>query len=152
LVLLFVGYLRDFVFKKLNALLQAWDHDMDYDMPGFMKFLTSYEYDTVLNIKWLLTFIFWAVYLVIAIVTVKLFFSGRQFLKITIATFVGILLISGTFMLIGVIFSSASDKMYEFARYLMGLAQSPVILMILIPLFKMYEKSNLETGVKSILK
>jgi hypothetical protein len=142
--LIFFGYLRDFIFKKINALLQAWDHDMDYDMPNPLIFLTNWEYDSVKNFKWILTLIFWGIYLLITLITVKILFRKNSFIKITSGVFIGILLISGLFMLAGFLINSTSEKMYEFARYLMGMAQSPIILMILIPLFGLFKKENSE--------
>lgn len=142
LLILFFGYLRDFIFKKINSLLQAWDHNISYDMPSFFAFLQNWEYNSVVNFKWILTFIFWGIYLVISIITVKLFFDKKLYFLITIAVYTGVLIISGMFICTGFIFSSKAYKMYEFARYLMGMAQSPIILMILIPVFKLYEKGN----------
>jgi fumarate reductase subunit D len=61
---------------------------------------------------------------------------------ITVWVYTGIVLLSGLLMLIGII-SGSTENMYEFARYFMGMAQSPLILMILFPLFKLAEKENL---------
>jgi hypothetical protein len=139
---LFFGYLRDFIFKKINALLQAWDHDLDYSLPDFLSFLNNYQYDTIVNIKWGLTCLFWVIYLVISLITIKWLFNKKRYIQITIAVYSGILILSALFICLGFIFPTASYKMYEFARYLMGMAQSPVILMILIPAFSIYEKEN----------
>ena len=67
-------------------------------------------------------------------------FGNRNFFKITIWSYVAILLVSGILITIGYVFKGTTEKTYEFARYLMGLAQSPLILMILIPAFKLSEK------------
>lgn len=143
LLILLSGYLRDFIFKKINALLQAWDYDFDYQLPAGLQFLNNYEYDTVVNVKWLLTFLFWGLYLFISIITIRLLFRNRQlFLKITVGIYSVILLISGIFMSVGFVFSPLAENMYEFSRYLMGMAQSPLILMILIPVFSLYEKGQ----------
>jgi hypothetical protein len=45
-------------------------------------------------------------------------------------------------MLTGLVLSQFSGKMYEFARYFMGIAQSPLVLMILIPVFKISKKEK----------
>jgi hypothetical protein len=144
LFLLLSGYLRDFIFKKINALLQAWDHNMDYDMPSPMAFLANWQYDSVLSLKWLLTFVFWGIYLFISLITVKLFFRRNLYIKITLGVFVGVLLISGIFMGLGFLIKPISEKMYEFTRYLMGIAQSPIIIMILLPVFKLYNNEKPE--------
>lgn len=140
--ILFLGFFREMIFKNINALLQAWDAEMEYPMPAFLKFTESLDYGTVVNLKWLLTLLFSLAYLIISLITVKILFHTSKFTRITIAAYAGIIVLSALFMLAGFLFKSDSEKMYEFARYLMGMAQSPIILMILIPLFKVAEKEN----------
>lgn len=145
--LLSLGFYRDFVFKSINALLQAWDHDLEYTMPSSLNFFEKLEYETIVNLKWLLTLVFSLIYLIISIGVIRFIFDNRRYLYITIGSYLGVIIVSAIFIGIGMIFSGASEKMYEFARYLMGMAQSPIILMILIPAFKIYEKENsLQSG------
>jgi ABC-type Na+ efflux pump permease subunit len=54
-----------------------------------------------------------------------------------IGVYAVVMLLSGLFMILGAAFEGLSDRMYEFARYLMGMVQSPIILMIMIPAFKL---------------
>ncbi|MBA3971612.1 MAG: hypothetical protein H0X46_05615 [Bacteroidetes bacterium] len=145
--IILTGYLRDSVFKTINALLRAWDLDQDYPLPAYMSFLNTYEYDTIVRIKWLLTFAVSILYFSITLITIKILFNQKKYLKITVFTYAGILLFSALFIGIGFMFSSLSEKMYGFARYLMGMAQSPIILMILIPAFKISEKENKKTTI-----
>ena len=130
----------------MNALLRAWDLDQDYYLPKFLSFLQEYEYDTIVNLKWLLTVLFSILYLFFSILAVKLLFNDRKYFKITLLIYLGILIVSGLFITTGFIFESTSEKMYEFARYLMGVAQSPIILMLLIPAFKLAEKEKHKTS------
>lgn len=146
ILVILTGYLRDSVFKTINALLRSWDLGQDYFLPPFLSFLENYEYDTLVNLKWLLTLLFSILYLMLSIFTVKLIFNDRKYFKITIWTYAGIIILSGFFIVIGYIFSGTSEKMYEFARYLMGMAQSPIVLMILIPTFKLSEKEKFKTS------
>ena len=64
----------------------------------------------------------------------------------TIGLYAFVTVIAGMFMITGYVIEGISEKMYEFARYLMGMAQSPIILMILIPAFKLseQEQTNIE--------
>ena len=143
-ILLFFGYYRDFVFKNINALLKAWDADMDFKMPPSLFFLENYDYDTLVNIKWLLTILFSFIYLSIAIITIQLLFNNKKHIRVTVLSYLAITIVSGVFILTGYFFQNTSEKMYEFARYLMGMAQSPIVLMLLIPAFKLSEKENSE--------
>ena len=144
--MLILGFYRDFVFKSINALLQAWDHDMDYAMPRSLNFLSNYGYDTIVNIKWLLTLIFSLAYLGISIAVIRFMFRNRAYNRITIASYAGIIAVSALLIIMGLLFKSTSEKMYEFARYLMGMAQSPIVVMILIPAFKLAEKEKTTTS------
>ncbi len=144
--IIFLGYLRDSIFKSINALLRAWDLNQDYYLPRFLSFLENYEYNTLVNIKWLLTLLFSIFYLFFSLLAMKLLFNNRKYFKITLFTYLGIIILSGLFIIAGYLFESSSEKMYEFARYLMGMAQSPIVLMILIPTFKLSEKENNKTS------
>jgi hypothetical protein len=140
--LLFIGYYRDFIFKSINALLKAWDAEMDYSLSPSLHFLENYEYDTLVNIKWGLTLFFTLIYLLISLLSIKILFDKKKYLIITLGMYGCILLLSIILIGIGYCFTSLSEKMYEFVRYLMGIAQSPIVLMLLIPIFKLSEKEN----------
>ena len=146
ILVILTGYLRDSVFKTINALLRSWDLEQDYFLPPFLSFLENFEYDTLANLKWILTLLFSFSYLILSLFAIKLIFNNRKYLEITIWTYVGIIILSALFIAIGYLFSGSSEKMYEFARYLMGMAQSPLVLMILIPTFKLSEKENFKTS------
>ena len=141
-----LGFLRDSVFKSINALLRAWDLDQDFFLPKYLSFLENYEYNTLVNIKWLLTLLFSFLFLFLSIFALKLLFNSKKHIKITIFTYFGIIGLSTIFILIGLVWPGQSEKMYEFARFLMGMAQSPIILMILIPAFKLSEKEKTKSS------
>lgn len=137
LALLFLGYYRDFVFRTINSMLQARDYDVDYSPPSSMEFLEDFSYKSLINMKWVLTVVFSLCYLLLALLTLKILFNNRKYRTVTIGVYLSITLVSGMFMLCGLLFVGTSARMYEFARYLMGMLQSPIILMILIPAFKL---------------
>jgi hypothetical protein len=141
-LILFFGFLRETVFKNLNALLQAWDADIDYKMPFFLSFTENLDYPDVVKLKWLFTYVFSIIFLALSLLAIRLLFNDRRFIKITIISWTCILLLSAIFICTGLIFNDTDGKMYEFARYFAGIAQSPLILMILIPVFKLIEKEK----------
>lgn len=146
LIAILLGYLRDSVFKNINALLRAWDLDQDYVLPNYLTFLENYEYDSISNFKWILTIFFSFLYLFLSVFVIKLLFNTKKYRNITILTYFGVIAFSAFFILIGIIWKDNAEKMYEFARYLMGMAQSPIILMILIPSFMLSEKEKPKTS------
>src|SRR5689334_9481909 len=102
--ILAIGFYRDFIFKKINALLQAWDHDMDYQMPDSLRFLENYEYDSLVNLKWILTFSFSILYLIISVLAIKLIFANKKYVWITVCAYTGVLVFASLFILIGYCF------------------------------------------------
>ena len=144
LIAVLLGYLRDSIFKTINALLRAWDLSQDFYLPNYLTFLENFEYNTLVNLKWALTLVFSILYLFLSIFAIKWLFNNKKQVNITIFTYLAIIFLSGVFISIGLLWDASSDKMYEFARYLMGMAQSPIILMLLIPAFKLAEKENMK--------
>jgi hypothetical protein len=142
--LLIVGFSRDFIFKSINALVKANDFDMDYYLHPSLSYLEQFENTTLIKIKWLLTLIFSLLYFIIDYISIKSLFKNQTYLKILFFTYVSVFLISGILILIGILLQGQRQAMYEFARYLMGMLQSPLILMILIPVFQLNEKSLLK--------
>lgn len=145
LLILVLGYYRDFIFKGVNAIIQAKELNVSYTAASSLQFLHTYPIPFLLKLKWTLTLIFSVIYLGITLFTIHFIFRNPKFNRITIITYLTVGFISGVFMLTGYVFTGLSDKMYEFSRYLMGMAQSPIILMILIPGFKLslQERSNI---------
>ena len=143
-VILFLGYYRDFVFKSINALIQSHELNIDFSMPPSLSIFSNFEYTTLIKTKWLLTIICSAFYLVISIISVKILFENKKYIRITVGVYIALTIVSAIFMTTGYFFPIISKNMYSFSRYLMGMAQSPLILMILIPAFKISEKETIK--------
>jgi hypothetical protein len=135
--LLLLGYYRDFVFKTINSVIQAKDYNAGFTSPPALQFLDQCSYGVLMKLKWVLTLLFTLVYLGMALLAVKIIFDKKKYNHITIGVYVVVTLISGLLMLTGYVFEGLSGRMYELSRYLMDTAQSPIILMILIPAFKL---------------
>lgn len=140
LIITFFGYYRDFVFVSINAYLKALEYDVDAPLPSILSFMKNPDYSEVSALKWVLTLLFTLIYLGISLLGLKLIFNNRNYYYITIGLYVAITVVAGTFMVIGFVIKSAAPSLYEFSRYMMGIAQSPLILMILIPAFKLSKK------------
>ncbi len=142
-ILVMTGFYRDFIFKNINSLLQAMDAGISYTLPNSLSFLENCNSYTLIKTKWLLTFFFSLSYFLITLITIQLFFKNKNYSRISVVSYAAISAISGLLMLAGYIIPSLSERMYEFARYLMGMLQSPVILMILFAAFKFYDKDSI---------
>ena len=130
IILFSVGFLRDFVFIKLNNKLGT--------PMGTLPF-SLYAFDNPYYIlKWVLTQAFCDVYLLIACFIIYTIYKNKKYVKITIAFYVSFMAISLISLGIGHLLNN--DAMgYRFARDLMGLVQSPALVMIMIPAFKLFK-------------
>ncbi|MEO6902809.1 MAG: hypothetical protein ABI315_06630 [Bacteroidia bacterium] len=143
LLITFFGYYRDYIFVSINAHLKALTYDVDSPpLPAILSFMKDCEYNTIIKIKWVLTFLFMLIYLGISLLALKLIFNNRNYYYIAIGLYMSITLVAGVFMVMGFLIKSTAPTMYEFSRYIMGLAQSPLILMILIPAFKLSKQET----------
>jgi len=111
-------------------------------MPTHLSFFEQLEYTTVMNLKWFFTLFFTFLFYVISHLAINYQFSNKNYNRITFYLFAGLTVLSALFIGIGILSSALSERMYEFARFLMGLAQSPLVLMVLIPAFLLAEKDK----------
>ena len=82
--------------------------------------------------KWVLTFVFILLYLVLTCLFLHLLFGEKKYIWLGVyayTVFIAVSFISGG---AGLVFSSF-ERVYPFIRTVLGIAQSPVIMMILIP-------------------
>ncbi|OFY84295.1 MAG: hypothetical protein A3F72_14845 [Bacteroidetes bacterium RIFCSPLOWO2_12_FULL_35_15] len=124
----------------MNALIQSHELNVAFSMPSSLSVFDHLEYNTLITIKWILTFAFSAFYLITSMITINILFKNKKYIRITIGVYIAIILVSAIFMTLGYFLPTTYKNMYSFSRYLMGLVQSPLILMILIPAFKISEK------------
>lgn len=142
IALVFLSFYRDYFFRCINAMLLAWDYDMDYPMPTHLSFFEQLEYSTVMNLKWFFTLFFAFLFYLISHLAINYQFSNKNYNRITFYLCAGLTVLSALFIGIGFLTSALSERMYEFAHFLMGLAQSPMVLMVLIPAFMLLEKEK----------
>lgn len=140
--LLLLGFYRDFFFKNINALIQSHELNVGFSMPSSLSVFDNVEYTSLIKIKWILTIAFSVFHLLISIIAIKILFENKKYIRITIGVYIALTLVSAIFITTGYFFPGISQNMYSFSRYLMGMAQSPLILMILIPAFKISERES----------
>lgn len=126
------GFLREFLFLNINEQISFVYYDTDFSrMSDKLWFLRSWDYSSLYYLKWTLTLVFTGIYLLEAALALKVLFRSFFFREL-LFVFGALTLISG---ILYVAFSLAGDSQegYLLARFFMGLAQSPVPLMLLIP-------------------
>jgi len=142
--LIIIGFLRDFIFVNINNQLKLNSgHDVEIfkvsDCMSFVRFISD---DRLIRIKWILTLLFMVIYMAISCYAVWIIF--RDYVRITIVAFIVLFLLSFIAMAVGYCCNAFKEDAYKFSRYLMGMAQSPVVLMVLVPAFILNERKTVQ--------
>lgn len=137
-VFMLAGYLRDYLFFQVNAAQSEIYYDYsETQLADVFYFLRDWSYQHITWLKWIFTFFFCGVFAALSYLTVVFLNGSTLFKKIALlsyaALFVLAFLIYGVSMLLGMEF-----ELYPLARFLVGILQSPVVVMLIIPVM-MYE-------------
>ena len=112
-----------------------------------MLFLKKLDYTQLTQLKWILTVLFYLIYFGITYLLISAIFKNKTYNLITIASHLVFFLIAGIFYLVGV-FTGKGLEGYTLSREFMGILQSPLLLMILIPTFILSDRQkNLQKDI-----
>jgi len=142
IILIVIGFLRDSMFIWINALRKAYLDLINAfpNIPGNAFYQNSVNY--LYNTKWILTGLYTLLYSYIALLIIFLIFKNISFVKISFALMIGIGSVA-IMIYVGGIMLNHSEIAYTLARRLMGLLQSPVLLMILLAACFFYSRLSL---------
>jgi hypothetical protein len=135
--IILLGFLRLYLFENINHQLAFiyYENEVSY-VTEELSFIADYSYDTLMSVKWLLTIFFTIGYLALTLGIINILFSNKEFIHITLLIFS--LIVFASFLLYFIFgFFNESALGYRLARFCMGVVQSPLPLMILIPAFKL---------------
>lgn len=116
LVTILMGFLRDGIFVSLNKLIESGS-DVG---PNMVK------------LKWGLTVLFSVMYLLFTGGTLQVLFGERKYLLIALFCYAALFAVAALAGAVGYFFSSF-EGVYPFIRAVLGVAQSPVVMIVLIP-------------------
>jgi hypothetical protein len=136
LTLFYMGMMRDSIFIHLNQLLENTTANKLHSHVYTTSHLHFISYMTLYFTKWILTIAFTLVYLFLGCLSIYLIYHKLAYVVGCLLFFIFVFVLAFVFMLIGYFINDYALG-YLFARKLMGLAQSPALLMILIPAFKL---------------
>ena len=140
IALVLIGAFRDFLFVNINFQLHyMWANLTTNKTHSFFSFLNDYTYWEIYYAKFALTGIFALIYLALTLLLLKLIFNQRRYAKITIILFAVMIGISLIFFGGGYLFGDPHTG-YDLARHFMGIVQSPMPAMVLIPFFLLWKQ------------
>lgn len=134
MVVLFIclGFLREYIFVNVNVVLYNKLHNESYPVPYTILFFNRFDYYTVYAMKWGLTSVFALLFFFAQRYTLKILFPEKIIVKWLFYFYLILLLLSVIAFGAGYL-SGNTEGGYRFSRMFMGILQSPVPLMFLIP-------------------
>lgn len=141
--MILLGAFRDFVFVNINAQLYHLLKNTPFSKAhSSFDFLEGIDYWTIYYWKFALTGIFTVLYLVITWLIIKVLFNNRNFQKYTVYLFASVVAISMLLFGLGYLFGDGHFG-YEVARQFMDVVQSPIAVMVLVPIFMLLNNGML---------
>ncbi len=138
-----IGYCREFFFVNLNNIMfEKYYNHTTLPIPNIMYVFTTLSYKTLYYSKYLYTLIWIAVFYALSYFALKKISGEKKLLKYLTISYLILLILAALIMAFGVLINKRlQDDEYSISRWLMGIAQSPIICFILLASNKLYKKS-----------
>lgn len=139
-----LGYFREFFFVNLNNImyLKYYGHTI-LPIPSFMSFFNTLSYTTLYFSKYFFTAFWFILFFFMNYFATKILGTEKILTKFLIYAYVILLSIAALSMLYGYFVNHRlQDDEYTLSRWLFGIAQSPIICLILLASEKLYYKTN----------
>jgi hypothetical protein len=126
-----LGFFREFVFLNINEQMRvAYYNSPDSHLSPALSFLENFGYNTLYYLKWPLTLVFAALFCTLAVFVIRIGFATRQYTRLVILAFAGVFMLGALLFMAGWLFNS-NATVYDLSRFLAGLVESPVLLLML---------------------
>jgi hypothetical protein len=138
-----LGFFRDAIFMNINSqLYKLYFKNYEFSLPDWLSIFNSWPYMKLYYFKYVLTALFVTLYFFLSLISVRAFSGNFKNSKWVFYAY-GIVLALSLITYLGGYFMNNFPKGFLFTRNLLGLLQSPFIVMVIIPALKL-EKSSLK--------
>lgn len=146
LLFAFLGFSREFLFVNINnQLYKLYYGQSDLPLPQSLSFIAKFDYSTLYYSKYILTILFFIAYICVSFFAVKTICNGEKISRLIIYIYALLLFLAGLTMVYNYfINNSLGGDEYTFSRWLMGIAQSPLVAFFVIASNTLYTKIQLE--------
>lgn len=141
-----LGFSREFLFVNINnQLYKLYYGHSSLPLPDSLGFLSNLSYTTIYYGKFPLTVAFYVAYFMTSYFTVKMAIGNKKITVWVIYIYALLLILAGLIMTYNYIINNQLDgDEYTFSRWLLGIAQSPLVTFFLIASGKLYQKIHSE--------
>jgi len=141
LVVFFIGYIRETIFLVINSVIFNYDFPYNRSYVNPPEYLLNKSTEYLVNVKWFLTILFPLIFLGILIGIIKYYFNNKRYIKYSLVIYFTLFFISFILFALGFLFNNY-DFVYPITRFFMGLAQSPLTILVLFVVFYFNERSS----------
>jgi hypothetical protein len=141
-----LGFTKEFLFVNINnQLYKTYYKNNDILISKSLTFLSKYNYGTLYYIKYPLTILYFTVYFIVSFYSVKIICDNKKITRWIVYIYSLLLILSSITMLYNYIINNQlSGEEYTFSRWLMGIAESPLVAFFVISASALYSKFNIE--------
>lgn len=142
LVYISLGFFREFVFLNVNEQMRVtYYHATDSHLSPVLSVLESFSYAQLYYSKWPLTLLFAALFCLLAVIVIRTAFNTKVYTKLIVLAYLGVFLLGALLFLAGTLFGN-NAAVYDLSRFLAGLVESPLLLLMLGAGILYYRKSG----------
>lgn len=141
-----LGFSREFVFVNINSRLYSlfYNHN-DYLLPNSLSYFNQFDYNTLYYIKYPLTVLYFLAYFFTSYFTIKQLSGHKKIAQSVIYIYLILLALASISMTYNYFINEQLDgDEYTFSRWLMGIAQSPLVAFFILASSKLYDKIQTE--------
>ncbi len=141
-----LGFSREFLFVNINnQLYKLYYHNNDIIIPESLHFLSNFDYETMYYLKYPLTILCFILYFLVSFYSVKNICDNKKITRWIVYIYALLLILASITMAYNyIIKDQLSGDEYTFSRWLMGIAQSPLVAFFTIATSTLYSKFNTE--------
>ena len=141
-----LGFSREFLFVNINnQLFKLFYNNPDIKLPSSLEFLSSLSYSSLYYLKYPLTIFYFLAYFFTSFYATKIICNDKKYNKWIIYIYALLLILASITMIYNYFINhQLSGEEYTFSRWLMGIAQSPLVAFFAIAAGTLYKKIQTE--------
>ena len=140
-IIVVLGFLREFIFVNTNSILYSKYYNENYPLHTFFNFFRDKSYNFIYVSKWLLTFLFILTYFYTQVFTAKFLLKENILRKWFFFFYLFLVILSVITFTVGWL-TGHLNQGYTFSRLFLGILQSPLPIMFLLPVYYFTKKMN----------
>ena len=146
LIFALLGFSREFIFVNMNnQLYKLYYGNSKLPLPASIRFIEAFDYGTLYYLKYPLTVFYYLAYFFTSFFAVKMICKDKKFTQWIIYIYALLLILSCISMVYNYLINKQlNGDEYTFSRWLMGIAQSPLIAFFAIASSTLYKKFKTE--------